>query len=127
MNRRNLLALFGGALAAPSVGVKAAAEALGVSDAFNISSGSVGMPEPCGPSTYDDYWDSPLRMSLDAGRRAEHEVNSGQGYPHMKSWGRAFRMSAVQRDHYLMELYQHKMARDEKFRNTVLAALGVKR
>jgi hypothetical protein len=127
MNRRNLLALFGGAVAAPSVGVKAAAEALGVSDAFSIGSGNSESVEACGPSTYDDYWDSPLRMSLDASRRAEHEVNSGQGYPHMKSWGRAFRMSAVQRDHYLIEMYQHKMSRDEKFRNAVLTALGVKR
>lgn len=125
MNRRNLLALFGGAVAAPSVGVKAAASALGVSDAVGIGSVNTLGCEPCGASSFDGWWESPIRMAFDARRGAEHSVNAGQAYPHMKSWGRAFRISAVQRDHYLMEMYQHKMSHDEMFRKAAMAAFGV--
>lgn len=121
MNRRSLLTLLGGAAAMPSVGVKAAAEALGVSNVVGIGSGAVA---GCAPAA-GGWWGSPLQIALDAKERASYDLREGRAYPHMKSWGYAFRSSVVERDHLLLMTYRQKMQEDASFREKMLAALGV--
>jgi len=123
MNRRSLIALLGGAVAVPSVGVKAAAEALGVSNVVALGSGSAEVAG-CAPSS-GGWWGSPLQIALDAKERAAHDLHQGRAYPHMKSWGHAFRSSVVERDHLLLMTYRQKMQEDASFREKMLAALGV--
>jgi hypothetical protein len=124
MNRRGLLALLGGAVAAPSVGVKAAAEALGVSNVVGLGSGSLENVA-CAPSS-GGWWNSPPQIALDAKERATQDMHHGRAYPHMKSWGHGFRSSVVERDHLLLMTYRQKMQEDASFREKIFAALGVK-
>lgn len=127
MNRRSLLALLGGAVAVPSVGVKAAASALGVETA--LIAGALNGPEPSGLASTGlnggGWWGSPLQMALDARERTNHDMTHGHAYPHMKSWGHGFRTSAVERDNLILMMYRQKMQEDEGFRHKVLAALGL--
>jgi hypothetical protein len=122
MNRRGILALLGGAVAMPSAGLKAAAETLGVSNVIGVGSG-VNEVVGCAPSV--GWWNSPLQMSLDAKERANHDMRAGTPYPHMKSWGHAFRSSVVERDHQILLVYRQKMQEDSEFREKVFMALGV--
>lgn len=124
MNRRGILALLGGAAVMPGVGVKAAAEALGVSNVVGLGSGSAEVAG-CGAPTSGGWWGSPLQIALDAKERASHDLQHGRAYPHMKSWGHAFRSSAVERDHLVLMAYRQKMQEDADFRERVLAAFGV--
>lgn len=124
MNRRGLLALLGGAAAMPSVGVNAAASALG------IGSGPIGPDLIAGeggniPGS-NGWWGSPLQIAFDAKERASYRLERGDGYPHMKSWGRAFRQSQVERDELLMSMYRRKMESDASFYGAVMSTLGVK-
>lgn len=123
MNRRSLLALLGGATALPSVGVKAAAEALGVSNVVGLGSGAV---EVAGLTPgLAGWWGSPLQIALDAKERAVHDLQHGLAYPHMKSWGHGFRSSVVEKDHVLLLTYRQKMQEDASFRERIFAALRV--
>jgi len=125
MNRRGLLALLGGAVAMPAVGVKSAAAALGVPNVLNVeaTSAEVGGLTP----SLGGWWGSPLQIALDAKEASAREVQAGHAYPHMKSWGHAFRSMVVERDHLVLMTYRQKMQEDADFRAKVLAALGVTR
>lgn len=67
-----------------------------------------------------------MQIAFDAKERASYRLERGDAYPHMKSWGRAFRLSAIERDELIMATYRRKMEDDESFRETVLSALGVR-
>jgi hypothetical protein len=126
MNRRSLLALMGGAVTVPSIGVKAAASALGVETA--LLSGALDGPEPGAYATglnSNGWWGSPLQMALDARESTNHDMANGNAYPHMKSWGRGFRTSVVELDNLILMMYRQKMREDADFRERVLAAFGV--
>lgn len=126
MDRRSILRLLGGAAAVPSVGVKAAAAALGVETA--IVSGSATLPDvlPQGGSNRNPWWGSPLSISLGAREDVDHWMRAGHlPYPHMKSWGHGFRSIVAQRDQTIMVLYRRKMEDDHDFRRSVFKALGL--
>jgi hypothetical protein len=123
MNRRGILALLGGAVAMPAVGVKAAADTLGVSNVVGLGSSGAEVAG-CAPSS-GGWYGSPLQIAFDAKERAQYDLREGRAYPHMKSWGHAFRSSAVERDHLILMTYRQKMQEDSDFREKVLAALGV--
>lgn len=107
----------------PVVGVKAAASALGVDTALVAGSGAL---EACAPRPgRDAWWGSSLQIAFDAKERAGYQMREGRAYPHMKSWGHAFRQAAVERDELIMIAYRQKMQDDQSFREKVLAALGV--
>ncbi|UXO93804.1 hypothetical protein Pan1_89 [Pseudanabaena phage Pan1] len=126
MNRRSLLALLGSATLTPSVSVKAAAEALGVSEAMSLSSG-LGNVEVAGiaPGSHGSWWGSPMQIMLDARERTQHEMANAKPYPHMKSWGHGFRSMVAQRDNLIMMAYRQKMQEDMEFRERVFRQLGV--
>jgi hypothetical protein len=123
LNRRGLLALLGGAVAMPSVGVKTAASTLGLDAAIGV--GSTDLGSPASPASASGWWGSPLQIAFDAKERASYRMERGQAYPHMKSWGHAFRQSAVERDEQIMLLYRRKMEDDQLFREKVLGVMGV--
>ena len=123
MNRRSLLALIGGAAAVPSVGVKAAAQALGVSNVVGIGSGVAELTGTLADT--GDWWGSPVQLAFDAKERAAHDLLQGRSYPHMKSWGHSFRSSVVEKDHLILMAYRQKLQGDDAFREKVFAALGV--
>lgn len=123
LNRRAILALFGGAAVAPAVGAKTAASALGLETALVAGSGInvLGAPAPM----HDSWWGSPLQISMDARERTMSEMAHSTPYPHMKSWGRGFRMMVSDKDNRILMMYRQKMHEDASFREKVLAALGV--
>lgn len=125
MNRRSLLALLGGAAAAPVMGAKAAASGLGL-DAATISGASAHelVAGIAGPS--NGWWGSPLQAAFDAKERASYRLDRGDGFPHMKSWGRAFRLSQVEREEVLLSLYRRKMESDAAFFEKAMASIGLK-
>jgi hypothetical protein len=124
MNRRSLLALLGGAVVSPSVGVKAAASALGMTDALALNGPKeVAHGIACSGPHSSSFWGSPLQIAFDAKEQARHHIGHGHAYPHMKSWGHGFRTMVVERDFYLQNLYRHKMQEDAGFREKVLSAL----
>lgn len=129
MDRRGLLKFVLGATAAPLLGPKAAAHALGVSLATNAApildaaQSSTGLG-PASPSI-GTYWGSPLQMSIDARRAARYEAGQNIGrYAHFKSWGPAFREAVIAREELAVELLRRKMERDESFAERALAAFG---
>lgn len=124
MNRRGILALLGGAAAMPTVGVKAAASTLGVGQSLVAGSGAATIAGA--PTPRSGWWGSPLQIAFDAKERAAYRLDRHDAYPHMKSWGRAFRQSAVERDELIMTMYRRKMEEDHDFRDKVLSALGMK-
>ncbi len=125
MDRRSILRFLGASAVAPSVGVKAAASALGVETA--IVSGSAALPDvlPQEPGG-NLWWRSPLSISFGAREDVDHWMRAGHlPYPHMKSWGHGFRSIVAQRDQTIMVLYRRKMEDDHDFRRSVFKALGL--
>jgi hypothetical protein len=118
MNRRGILQAALGMVALPAAGPKAAAAMLGVGLNTNDP-----MPiETVGPPT-EAYWGSPIQLAMDAKRDARHRLHEGE-YAHMKSWGRGFRLSVIEREQQVLRIVEHKMQRDTDFAAKIFRALG---
>ncbi len=121
MNRRGILALFGGAVAMPAVGAKAAAQSMGIDLAVgNVLAGSTeGLCPPVDIS--GGWWGSAPNIAFEVKSAArEYERNR---YDHMKSWGRGFRQSVIEREIMAERLFRSKCERDEAFVTKVFGAL----
>ena len=66
-----------------------------------------------------------MQLAFDAKERASYRLDRGDAYPHMKSWGRAFRQSQVEREELIMATYRRRMENDASFHEKVMAALGM--
>lgn len=130
MNRRSLLALLGAATVAPGgAGIKEAAAALGLKDAQVLGSGlsTAEVAGACSASPHiPSWWGSPLQIMLEAKERTVHEMTMGKPYPHMKSWGHAFRSMAAERDNVIRMAYRQRMGDDYDFRERAFQMLGIK-
>jgi hypothetical protein len=123
MNRRGILALLGGAIAAPSVvGAKTASAVLDV----NPHSPSPMPLEQIGignAPTTNTFWGSPAQIAIDASREARHEIAQNTRYAHMKSWGPAFRHTVISRERQIERLLEEKLRTDEAFLSKFWEAL----
>lgn len=126
MNRRAILKLLGGSVAAPAVSVKAAAGALGLGSTLSSAGLSDTVGHEHGGVSYEEGWyGSPAQMFLESKDRAAYNVMRGGSYSHMKSWGHAFRVAAETQDVYQRSRIDREMGRNEKFREKVLRMTGL--
>ena len=122
LNRRGLLSLIAGSMAAPAIGAKTAASILGVSTDLvgpmpvEGSSAAVGAIEPAG------WWGSAAQIAMDA-RIQSHWESEQARYSHMKSWGPAFKRSIIARELQAENLLRRKLERDQDLLERVLAGL----
>ena len=128
MDRRGLLKALLGATAAPLIGPKAAAKALGVSLATNATPIADVVQGPGnimsgGGMSAPRWWGSPMQITLEARRAARHEANTR--YAHFKSWGPAFRESVIVREEVAMLLIERQCQQDDGFFDKVVTLLGV--
>jgi hypothetical protein len=122
MNRRGILQAALGMVALPAAGPKAAAAMLGVGLNTNDPM-PIETVNDVGPSTEGSYWGSPLQIAMDTKRDARHRLHEGE-YAHMKSWGRGFRLSVIEREQQALRIVEHKMQRDTDFAAKIFRALG---
>ena len=123
LSRRGILGLLGGAIAAPQVGAKAAAETLGL-PGMAVTSEPFPVEPFFGSGLGDSkhhWWGSIPQISLEASYEARHSER--HRYDHMKSWGAAFRHSVTRRDIMLERMFQMKAERDEAFTDKLKAFL----
>ena len=117
MNRRGLLsAIMGGGAAVSALGPKAAAAALGM-DLTTVGA-AIPMPEAIGIG--NPWYGSLPHIRLEAAIEAKSRAHYGE-YAHMKSWGRAFRLSVIEREAMAHSLLRQKMDRDEIFAAKVIS------
>lgn len=120
MNRRGLLSLLGGAAAMPTVGVKTAADALGIDMAMNapMPVDQVG----CEPVPSAGWWGSPAQIAFEAKREADYQQSNK--YAHMKSWSASYRRAVVAREIQVERIFQRKMEVEESYFQAVARKMG---
>lgn len=117
MNRRGLLKLIGMGAAAPAVNIGTMASVLGVSRGLPVNEPTSSIGVDAGP-TETGWWSSPMEIHLEANGRANYEAASGKLYPHMKSWGHAYRVAMREREIIIERTFQENAQRDKKFFET---------
>ena len=121
MNRRGLLSLIAGSMAAPAIGAKTATSILAVSTDL-VGPMPVEGATTATPLEANGWWGSAAQIAMDA-RIQSHWESEQARYSHMKSWGPAFKRSIIARELQAENLLRRKLERDQDLLNRVLAGV----
>lgn len=123
MNRRGILKALGfGAAAMPTIGPKQAASIVGLDTAMGMPlARSVEACSAASGPTAASYWESPLRIAIEANQFSRHDAD--HSYGHMKSWSASYKRMAAARDYAAMQLLQQRLQQDDGLRDKIARAL----
>lgn len=108
MNRRSILKALGLA-AMPSTGVSVSrlgSTLLPMSDYEEPYESDVCETMP---GDYFNFWETDLSKKLEARKEARYYQAKGYLYPHMKSWGHAFRLAQAEEELYLQKILEKRL------------------